>query len=142
MDLNSFLKDLRRIILDAVKIYEDRIEFDRARAESKNHAKEDIDVAENIFSKNGHFTNKFTAEIKYLFSDSRFSKKPDFSPLIFYIPFLRVIFMINVKEQISTRIFEEDLIKHVAVREAVERYIDTTIEETGKPRDKIEFKWC
>jgi hypothetical protein len=71
MDLKSFLKDLRRIILDGVKIYEDRIEFDRARAESKNNAPEDIAVAENIFSKYGHFTNKFTPEIKHLLSDSR-----------------------------------------------------------------------
>jgi hypothetical protein len=49
--------------------------------------------------------------------------------------------MINAKEQISTRIFEENLIRHIAVREAVERYIDTTIEETDKPGQKIEFKW-
>jgi len=141
MTLKSFLSTLRRVILDGVKIYEDRIEFDRARAESKNHHEYDIDVAELIFSKDGYFTNKFTKEIEMLFTDSRLNKEPDFCPIQFYVPFVKIIFIINAKEQISTPIFEDDLVKHIAARETIEKYIGTQQHELGKQQPKIEFKW-
>jgi len=142
MTLKSFLKTLRRVILDGVKIYDDRIEFDRAKAEAKNHDKYDIHVAELVFSNEGHFTDRFTPEIKLLFSGSKYNREPNFQPIQFYVPILRIIFMINVKEQISTRIFEEDLIRHVAGREAVEQYIGMPEHEFDKERPQIiEFRW-
>ncbi len=141
MTLKSFLKNLRKTMLAGVRIYENRIEFDRARAEQKKYGQDDIDVAQFIFTNNGHFTDKFAPEIKLLFSGSKFNREPDFSPIQFYIPFVRIIFMINVKEQISTRIFEENLIGHIAAREAIEKYVDTPQCELGRQQPKVEFKW-
>ena len=138
---DTFLKTMRKIILDSVKIHNDRIEFDGARAEAKKHFHDDIAVAENIFLTDGHFTNKFVDDIKTLFSSTKFNREPEFNPILFYIPFVRIIFMINSKEQISTRIFEEELVKHIARRETFERYIDTPFDEFGNARQKIEFKW-
>lgn len=141
MTLKSFLRTLRRVILDSVKIYDDRIEFDRSRAESNNHDKYDIDVAELMFSKDGYFTDKFTKEIELLFAGGRFNREPEFCPIQFYVPFVRIIFIINAKEQISTRIFEDDLVKHIAAREAINKYVGSSDNELGKQQPKIAFKW-
>lgn len=141
MDIDAFLKVARKAILDGIKIHKDRIEFNGARAELKKNCPEDIAVAESIFSTEGHYTNKFVAEVKLLFSGSKFNREPEFNPIIFYIPYVRIIFVINAKEQISTRIFEEDLIKEIAIRETIERYIDTPINELDTARKKIQFRW-
>ena len=138
--LEEFLTSTREIILDCVQIHDDNIEFDGYNGEEKGHDKYDIALAKNIF-KEGYFTNEFASDIKMLFSGSEYNREDEFHPVIFYVPLVRMIFMINADEKVSTQIFEEDLVKHVAIRETVFKYLDNPSDSLKEQGKKIQYKW-
>ncbi len=138
--LEEFLTSTRNIILDCVQVHDDHIEFDGFCGEQKGHDKYDIALAESIF-KGGYFTNEFASDIKMLFSESEFNREKEFHPVIFYVPLVKMIFMINADEKISTQIFEEDLVKHVAIRETVFKYLDNPNDGLIEQGKKFQYKW-
>lgn len=138
--LEEFLTSMRNIILVCVDIQDDHIEFDRSKGEDMAHDKYDIALAESIF-KEGYFNKEFATDIKMLFSRSEYNREAEFHPVIFYVPLVKMIFMINADEKISTQIFEEDLVKHVAIRETVFKYLDNSDDEVKEQRKKIQYKW-
>ena len=140
-NLESFLKTLREIILDSFQIFDDRLEFDGAKAEAAGHDPLDIAVAEKIFMSECYFTDKFKDDLIFFYSGSKLNRKPDFEPKALYVPTAKIIFVINLKEKVSAHIFEEELVKKTAVMQSADRYFDTPFKDCEEKRKKVEYKW-
>jgi len=123
--LMTFLTTLRQIIIDSAVIFDDHLEFNTSNAIIKGHADTDVAVADELLSNDGYFTNEFMDDVKLMFSDSDINpERMEFEPVLFYIPTVRIIYIVNVKDKISTHIYEEDLIKDTAMLATATKYLD------------------
>ncbi len=138
---DAFLKMTREIILDSFQIFDDRIEFDGAKAQEAGHDPMDVCVVENIFMNECYFTDRFRDNLKVYYSNTEINNEPDFEPIAFYIPVAKIIFVINLKENVSSHIFEEDLIKETAIIESAMKFFDTYYPDCDTNRKKVEYKW-
>ena len=139
--LDEFLTRMREIILDSAQVLDDCIEMDIARAEEKGHDHMDIVIAENILLENIQFTTKFDEDIKYIFKNTDLNREPEFHPVVLYVPFVKILFVINTMEMVSTSIYEEEIIKEFAIRELVTKFMDTPFAKDDFIKKRVEFKW-
>ena len=102
---------LRQLILDSTTFLDNGIHYNSNTALEKGYSEEEIAIADEIFANWSRFTTKFLDKVKDVYGD------PAKNSAIYYVEFVKIIFIIEKENQKSTFILEEDLQKKVFLKE-------------------------
>jgi hypothetical protein len=115
MDDTKFWR-IRQLILDCTTYPDNGILYESNSASEKGYSGEEIAIADEIFTNWSCFTTKFLDKVKYVNGDSAEKSA------VYYVEFVKIIFIIEKESQKSTYILEEDLLKMVFLKEFEEIY--------------------
>jgi len=120
------LQRLRDLILDCCKISGIIIEFDTFKALENGYSQDEITIANNILLNSSGFclhNHKLKEDIMFIFGEN------DDKPIAFHVDVVKIIFVISVKRDIYTHIFEEDLEKEVIKKKEFIEYFEYVTSE-------------
>ena len=119
---------LRELLLDIYTVDEAKLEFNTDRGLSKGYSIKELEFADKVLELNPlvtFHTFRLKDDIRYLLSDEKFN------PIVFYIELAELIFIIDLKDEVYSYMYGEDLEEQVAELKAFEIHLDDLMTNTN-----------